>query len=118
MEKTIVNYETIVKGIKAVLVQYPSVRVALEVVLEDVELHTEYAEQINLAIEKLDNGASDVEVLKEWAEQSKNKELADMAIKIEQAHLSKNDIGLIFEKAVPKEKSNTYRKSSFARRGK
>lgn len=118
MEKTMVNYETIVKGIKAVLVQYPSVRVALEVVLEDVELHSEYASQINLAIEKLDNGISDVEVLTEWAAQSQNKELADMAVKIEQARLSKNDIGLIFEKAIPKEKSNSFRKSSYARRGK
>lgn len=84
------------------LEMYPHVGVALEATLEDVEGDGKLAKEVRSAMERINNGESDVLVLGEWADATGSRDLELLSTRIEAARAKGEDIGLYLRKFSPK----------------
>jgi len=119
------GYGQLVSMVTYYLEQYPHVGVALECVREDVEGDGKMANQVLKAISRIEEGESDVEVLKTWGEEVGSRDLLELSSKIERAVLKGQDIGLYLKKHSPgasqkrdQSKRKNYRNSNSNYKGK
>jgi hypothetical protein len=97
------SYSQFVSMLSYYLWRYPSVEVALECVLEDIEGEqtATLAKEARTALERIQAGEKDYEVLLDWADKTGAKDLENFALKIKEAYEKKQDIGFYVRRFVP-----------------
>ena len=97
------TYSQLVSMMSYYLWRYPSVAVALECVLEDVEGEDSavMAKEVRVAMDRVNGGEQDYEVLLDWASKTGSRDLENFALKIQEAHEKKQDIGHYVRRFVP-----------------
>lgn len=97
------SYSQFVSMLSYYLWRYPSVEVALECVLEDIEGERSavLAKEARAALERIAEGEKDYEVLLDWADKTGSKDLENLGLKIKEAYEKKQDIGYYVRRFVP-----------------
>lgn len=97
-----ISYGQVSSLITYYLEMYPHVGVALEATLEDVEGDGVMAKEVRSAMDRIYGGASDVEVLAAWADQTGSRDLETLTARIQEAREKGEDIGLYLRRFAPK----------------
>lgn len=103
MEK--ITYSQVTDMISFYLFRYPSIQVALEIVLDDIDTgeNPEICEQLNEVLTNMKNGSDEVEELLLLATRVKSQSLEDFVMKIKEGQEKKKDIGFYVKGIDPAE---------------
>lgn len=100
-----VTYSQIADMLSFYLFRYPSIQVAIECVLEDIDdgENPEICESLNEVSKEIDNGKDEAEALLELAQRVASKNLEDFVLKIIEGKEKKKDIGFFVKGINPED---------------
>ena len=103
MEK--ITYSQIADMISFYLFRYPSIQVALEIVIDDIDTgeNPEICEQLNEVLTNMKNGEDEVNELLLLAKRVGSQSLEDFILKIKEGQEKKKDIGFYVKGIDPAE---------------